>query len=91
MIPGPNQSVNESTPMASFGENLRREREMRGVTLQEISAATKISGRFLQALEAEEFAKVPGGVFTRSSTCGCASRQPSNRCTRFAPAASTQG
>jgi len=66
MIGGPNQPVNESTRMASFGENLRREREMRGVTLQEISAATKISARFLQALEAEEFAKLPGGVFTRS-------------------------
>jgi len=52
--------------MASFGENLQREREMRGVTLQEISAATKISVRFLQALEAEEFTKLPGGVFTRS-------------------------
>lgn len=52
--------------MASFGENLQREREMRGVTLQEISAATKISVRFLQALEGEEFAKLPGGIFTRS-------------------------
>lgn len=39
---------------------------MRGVTLQEISAATKISVRFLHALEAEEFAKLPGGIFTRS-------------------------
>jgi cytoskeleton protein RodZ len=52
--------------MASFGENLRREREMRGVTLQEISAATKISVRFLLALEEEEFTKLPGGIFTRS-------------------------
>jgi cytoskeletal protein RodZ len=52
--------------MASFGENLRREREMRGVTLQEISAATKISVRFLEALENEEFGKLPGGIFTRS-------------------------
>jgi cytoskeleton protein RodZ len=52
--------------MASFGENLRREREMRGVTLEEISAATKISMRFLQALEAEKFSKLPGGIFTRS-------------------------
>jgi cytoskeleton protein RodZ len=52
--------------MASFGENLRREREMRGVTLQEISAATKISVRFLLALEDEAFAKLPGGIFTRS-------------------------
>ncbi len=52
--------------MASFGENLRREREMRGVTLDEISGATKISVRFLQALETEEFFKLPGGIFTRS-------------------------
>jgi cytoskeleton protein RodZ len=52
--------------MASFGENLRREREMRGVSLEEISASTKINLRFLQALEAEDFAKIPGGIFTRS-------------------------
>ena len=52
--------------MASFGENLRREREMRGVTVEEISAATKISVRFLHALEEEEFSKLPGGVFNRS-------------------------
>jgi len=52
--------------MPSFGENLRREREMRGVSLEEISAATKIGLRFLQALEAEDFAALPGGVFTRS-------------------------
>src|SRR5215470_4687114 len=52
--------------MASFGESLRREREMRGVSLEEISATTKINLRFLQAFEAEDFAKLPGGVFTRS-------------------------
>jgi cytoskeleton protein RodZ len=52
--------------MASFGENLRREREMRGVALEEISAATKISVRFLSCLEKEDFEKLPGGIFTRS-------------------------
>jgi cytoskeleton protein RodZ len=52
--------------MPSFGENLRREREMRSVSLEEISAATKISLRLLQALEAEDFSALPGGVFTRS-------------------------
>ena len=52
--------------MGSFGENLRREREMRGVTLEEISAATKISIRFLKSIESEEFSKLPGGIFTRS-------------------------
>ncbi|MGH9343417.1 MAG: helix-turn-helix domain-containing protein, partial [Terriglobia bacterium] len=52
--------------MAGFGENLRREREMRGISLQEISSTTKISVRFLESLEAEEFSKLPGGIFIRS-------------------------
>ena len=51
--------------MASFGENLRREREMRSVSLEEISAATKISVRFLSAIEKQEFDKLPGGIFNR--------------------------
>jgi cytoskeletal protein RodZ len=56
----------ETIPMAGFGEHLRREREMRGVSLEEISTATKISIRFLQAIENEELSKLPGGIFTRS-------------------------
>lgn len=51
-----------STP---FGEHLRREREMRGVSLEEIAAATRISTRFLEALEKEEWDHLPGGVFNR--------------------------
>jgi cytoskeleton protein RodZ len=57
---------NEAEQMAGFGEYLRREREMRGVSLDEISAATKISIRFLKAIEDEELASLPGGIFTRS-------------------------
>lgn len=49
----------------SFGERLRREREMRGVTLEEISVATRISPRFLEALENEQWQNLPGGIFTR--------------------------
>jgi len=56
----------ETIPMAGFGEYLRREREMRGVSLEEISTATKISIRFLQAIENGELSKLPGGIFTRS-------------------------
>ena len=51
--------------MGSFGENLRREREMRGITLEEISAATKISVRFLSSIENEDFSSLPGGIFNR--------------------------
>jgi len=49
----------------SFGESLKREREMRGVTLDEISAATRIATRFLQAIENEQWEQLPGGVFNR--------------------------
>ncbi|HEX5412062.1 MAG TPA: RodZ domain-containing protein [Terriglobia bacterium] len=52
--------------MGSFGENLKREREMRGITLEEISAATKISVRFLKSIETEDFSALPGGIFRRS-------------------------
>jgi cytoskeletal protein RodZ len=48
-----------------FGEHLRREREMRGVSLDEISAATRISTRFLEAIETEQWDQLPGGVFNR--------------------------
>jgi len=51
--------------MGSFGDRMRREREMRGITLEEISEATKITSRCLQALEEEEFGKLPGGIFNK--------------------------
>src|SRR5688500_10045154 len=52
--------------MASFGENLRRERELRGVDLHEMAEATKISVRFLQALEQDRVDVLPGGIFPRA-------------------------
>ncbi len=38
---------------------------MRGVSLEEISAATRISVKFLEALENEHWAQLPGGIFNR--------------------------
>jgi len=52
--------------MASFGDNLRRERELRGISLREIAEGTKISVRFLQALEEDRLGVLPGGLFPRS-------------------------
>src|ERR1700733_4578876 len=49
----------------SFGEILKREREMREVTLNEVTVATRIAPRFLEAFEREEWEKLPGGVFNR--------------------------
>jgi len=52
--------------MGSFGENLRRERDVRGVSLREIAEGTKISVRFLQALEEDRIEVLPGGIFPRA-------------------------
>lgn len=51
--------------MGSFGENLRRERELRGITLVELSNATRINRKYLVALEDDQFHQLPGGVFNR--------------------------
>jgi cytoskeleton protein RodZ len=51
--------------MGSFGERLRREREMRGITLNEIAESTKISRRHLESLEKEDFDSLPGGIFNK--------------------------
>jgi len=49
----------------SFGERLKRERELREVSLSELTKSTRISQRFLEALENEEWSQLPGGVFGR--------------------------
>jgi cytoskeletal protein RodZ len=49
----------------NFGERLKRERELREVTLEEITSATRIGPRFLEALENEDWERLPGGVFNR--------------------------
>jgi cytoskeleton protein RodZ len=51
--------------VGSFGDKLKRERELRGVTLEEIAKATKIGTRALQALEDEHFEQLPGGIFNK--------------------------
>ena len=51
--------------MESFGARLKREREQRKITLDDISVATKIGTRFLAALEEEHFDQLPGGIFNK--------------------------
>jgi cytoskeletal protein RodZ len=51
--------------MSQFGEDLRKEREARGIAIESITDATKISGRHLVALEEEHFDVLPGGVFNK--------------------------
>jgi cytoskeletal protein RodZ len=47
----------------NFGERLKREREMREVSMDELTKATRISKRFVEALENEDWDKLPGGMF----------------------------
>jgi cytoskeleton protein RodZ len=47
----------------SLGSYLRRERERRGMSLQDISAATKIQLKFLEALEHDDYDQLPPAPF----------------------------
>ena len=52
--------------MMSVGETLRQQRLRRKVQLQEVSEKLKISARMLEAIEADQYDKLPGGVFAKS-------------------------
>lgn len=52
--------------MNSIGEALQRERLRHNLSLEEVSRETRINLKFLRAIEAEDFTKLPGGVFARS-------------------------
>jgi cytoskeleton protein RodZ len=52
--------------MPTLGGELKRKREERGITLSEISDATRIGTRFLKAIEEDKYSTLPGGIFTRS-------------------------
>ena len=49
----------------NFGSYLKHERELRGVSLEEISGVTNIPLRFLKALEENSFDELPGEVFIK--------------------------
>src|SRR5215471_21773734 len=50
----------------SIGEKLRLARETRGIALRDISEGTRISMRYLEAIEADDYKRLPGGIFNRS-------------------------
>jgi len=51
---------------ASIGEKLRLEREAHGIALRDISEQTRISMRYLEAIESDDYRRLPGGIFNRS-------------------------
>jgi len=66
-MPGPmaDQDPQAHSELATFGEELKREREIRGISLKEIADDTKISKRFLEAIERNDHKTLPAPVFTR--------------------------
>lgn len=54
-----------SAEVGSFGDWLRRQREMREITLRDIADRTKISLRYLEAMEADRFDLLPAPIFAK--------------------------
>ena len=54
------------TGQRDFGATLRVARERRGISLRQIADSTRISIAALEALEANDVSRLPGGIFTRS-------------------------
>ncbi len=48
-----------------FGEELKQERERRGISLDDVAVSTRVALRHLHALEDDRFTELPGGVFNR--------------------------
>jgi cytoskeletal protein RodZ len=48
-----------------LGESLRKERELRGITLEEISAQTRVNIRFLEAIEHDDLSALPAKAFAK--------------------------
>jgi len=55
----------ETESMAAFGDWLRRQREMREISLRDIADRTKISMRYLQAMEDDRFDLLPAPIFAK--------------------------
>lgn len=51
--------------MEDPGEYLKRERELRGITLQKMHDATRVQMKHLEALEADDYAKLPHPTFVK--------------------------
>ena len=52
--------------MNDFGARLKAARVKSGVSLREIATTTKISVVALEALEREDYSRLPGGIFSRA-------------------------
>ena len=56
----------EQMPTGDIGERLKHARERRGLSLSDVARLTKLSVNVLQAIERNDFASLPGGMFRRA-------------------------
>src|SRR5687767_4125852 len=49
-----------------FGPRLRRERERRRITLDEVAEATRVSADLFEGMENNDFSRWPSGIFARA-------------------------
>lgn len=49
----------------TLGEKLRQAREERGISIMEVSEQTRISPLYLEAIENDDYAPLPGGIFNK--------------------------
>ncbi len=52
--------------MSGIGEKLRKAREAKGLSISDIENTTKIQSRYLEAIENNEFDKLPGDFYVRA-------------------------
>lgn len=56
----------EGGVVREIGDWLRKAREQKGLSIIDVQDITKIRARYLEAIEAEDFAKLPGEAYTRA-------------------------
>src|SRR5512139_1643063 len=64
--PAPEPSASPKGGRQTFGDIIRRARELRGIELRDVAEATKINLRYLEALERNDFTYIPGGIHARN-------------------------
>jgi cytoskeletal protein RodZ len=55
-----------------IGTRLKQAREQQGKSVRDIAQATKLSRITIDALEANDFTRLPGGIFARACVRACA-------------------
>src|SRR5580704_16321578 len=59
------KSPKKSKPASSVGQTLKARRLARSLSLAEVERATRIRGKYLVAIEADDYATLPHDIYTK--------------------------